>query len=177
MQFAWSVPSDAPHPPCVQAYPRQVTLNPCKDLARHSAHASARLAHAPCPVRLQCPCSAFSLERKLNYKSPQERLTTLAAARPLLLNRRAWHRTERTEYAAVARIRSQQRLALAALIVELAGIGRHGFLLGMAAMRTGQHGFENDGAHRLITCAQWTDSLRSSWLWSALPVAPCRRHS
>lgn len=55
----------------------------------------------------------------------------------LLLDRRAFHRAERTEYAAVARIGAKQSLAVAALVVELAGIHGHGFLLCEATVRTG----------------------------------------
>lgn len=42
---------------------------------------------------------------------------------------------------------AQQSLALAALVEEMAGVRGHRFLLCMATMRTGQHGFENDGSN------------------------------
>ena len=100
----------------------------------------------------------------------------LTAAPTLLLDRRAWHRSERTEHAAIARLWTQQRMAGRALVVELASVRGHGFLLCVAAVRTGQHGFEDDSAHRGVTSARWTDSLRSSWPWSTPPAGPCRRH-
>jgi len=63
-----------------------------------------------------------------------------------------------------------------ALVVELASVRGHGFLLCVAAVRAGQNGVEDDGAHRGVTSARWTDSLRSSWPWSTPPAGPCRRH-
>src|SRR5579883_2992776 len=62
---------------------------------------------------------------------------SLSATAALLLNRRTFYRTERTEHAAVARIRPQQGFAAFAFVEELAGIRRHDFLLDEAAMRTG----------------------------------------
>ncbi len=64
------------------------------------------------------------------------------AARPLLLNRRAFHRTEGAEHAAIPRMGAEQHLAAGAFVEELTGVLRHGFLFGRAAMRAGQHGFE-----------------------------------
>ena len=58
---------------------------------------------------------------------------------PLHLHRRALDRSVGAEHAAVSRLRPQQRLALFALVEELTGIGRHGFMRGMAAVRAGQH--------------------------------------
>jgi hypothetical protein len=92
----------------------------------------------------------------------------------LLLNRRTRHRAERAEHAAVAQLRAQQRVAGRALVVELAGVGGHGFLLGMATVRAGQHRLEDEGAHRGVNSARWTDSQRWSWPWSAPPAGPCR---
>src|SRR3954470_15061400 len=62
------------------------------------------------------------------------------AASALLLNRRTLHRTEGAEHAAVPCVRTQQRLAVAALVEELAGVDGHRLLRGEAAVRTGQHG-------------------------------------
>jgi len=70
-----------------------------------------------------------------------------AAAIPMLLNRRALHRTEGAEDAAVTRLGAQHRSAVAAFVEKLAGIRGHGFLLGEAAIRAGQDGFEDDGTH------------------------------
>jgi hypothetical protein len=75
----------------------------------------------------------------------------LPAAITLLLNGRTLDRTKRTEYAAVTWIGAQQGLAVAALIEKLAGVRRHGLLLGKAAVRTSQHGFKDNSAHRGIT--------------------------
>lgn len=76
--------------------------------------------------------------------SPVELGNRLAAARTLRLNRRAFHRAERAENAAISGIRPQQRAAARALVIELAGVGRHGFGLGTAAFRTGQNRFEEE---------------------------------
>ena len=51
----------------------------------------------------------------------------LSAAFTLFLNRWTFYRTEGTKYAAVAGVGAQQRLAVVALIVEPAGVRRHGF--------------------------------------------------
>lgn len=48
----------------------------------------------------------------------------------LRLNPWAFYRAEGTEYATVAGVGAQQVLAVAALVVELASVSRHGFLLG-----------------------------------------------
>jgi hypothetical protein len=59
-----------------------------------------------------------------------------------LLNRRAGHRSERTEHAAIARQWLELLSAAFADIEELTRIGRH--LLGglKAALRTGKNGFK-----------------------------------
>ena len=55
------------------------------------------------------------------------------------LHRWALDRAERAEYTTIAMIGAQNRLAIDALIEELASIRRHGLLLGEAAVRAGQH--------------------------------------
>src|SRR2546425_11132568 len=92
----------------------------------------------------------------------------------VLLDRRALNRTERAEHAAVARIRAQAGLAVAALVVELTSVRGHGFLLGEAAVRTGHHGFKNDSAHCGVTSARWMDTPRLSSPWSAPRAGFCR---
>src|SRR5216684_326886 len=71
----------------------------------------------------------------------------LATAGALRLHRRAFDRAEGAEHAAVARIRPEQRAAARAFVVELAGVGRHRLGLGEAALRAGQHRFEDRRAH------------------------------
>ena len=71
----------------------------------------------------------------------------LPATPALRLNRRAFHRAEGTEHAAVAGVGAQQRLAVAALVEELAGVGRHGFLLGISTAWARQHGLQDNGTH------------------------------
>ena len=63
---------------------------------------------------------------------------------PVRLDRWALHGAERAEHAAVAATGSQNQLAVAALIVELALIRGHCFLFGKTAMRAGQHGLKTD---------------------------------
>ena len=72
-----------------------------------------------------------------------------ATAILLHLNRRAFHRTVRAKYAAVAGFRTQYRFAIFALVVELARVHRHDLSPGKAALRTGQHGLRNGVRHRL----------------------------
>ncbi len=72
----------------------------------------------------------------------------LATTSALLLDRRTRHRAKRAEHAAVTRFRAQQHIAIRTFIIELASVRGHAFLLGKAAMRTGQHRFEDDSAHR-----------------------------
>ena len=48
-----------------------------------------------------------------------------------------------TKDTAVTGMGTQQRLAAVALIVELAGVGRHYFLFGISAARTCQHRFQD----------------------------------
>jgi len=64
----------------------------------------------------------------------------------LCLDRRTRHRTVRAEHAAIARFWPQRRAAAAALVKELAGVGRHGFRLGCSTMRTGDDGLEHHGS-------------------------------
>src|SRR5487761_2008927 len=87
----------------------------------------------------------------------------LAAAGVALLHRRTLHRPVRAEDAAVAGLGAQQGLALAALVVEQAGIRRHCLLRGKAAVRAGQHRFEHDRVHRWLNGGLWRDSPRWSW--------------
>lgn len=65
----------------------------------------------------------------------------------LLLDRRAFYRTERAEHTAVARLGTQQRFAVTALVVKLTGVHGHGFLFLETAMRASQYGLKNNGAH------------------------------
>lgn len=71
----------------------------------------------------------------------------LAAAGFLCLDRRALHRTERAEDAAIAGVRLKNRPAARALVEELASVGRHGFALRESALRAAQDRLENLGAH------------------------------
>lgn len=63
------------------------------------------------------------------------------------LDRRTLVRTVGAEHAAVARHGAQHRLAVLALVEPLAGVGRHRFLLRMAALRTGEDRLKNDRSH------------------------------
>lgn len=69
------------------------------------------------------------------------------AASAFLLYGWALNRAERTEHTAIAFMRAQHHLALDALIEELTCISGHLFLLGEAAVRTGQHRFKNGFGH------------------------------
>lgn len=71
----------------------------------------------------------------------------LPAAAALLLDGGTLRRAKGTEHAAVARLGTQQGLAVAALVVELASIRRHGLQFGEAAMRANQDRLKNNGAH------------------------------
>ena len=68
----------------------------------------------------------------------------LSAATVFLLHRWAFDRAERAENTAIAVMWSEYRLAIGALVVELARVRGHGLQLCEPAMWTGQHGVEND---------------------------------
>ena len=55
----------------------------------------------------------------------------------------------------------KQGLAVAAFVIELAGVRGHGFLLGEAAARAGEHGLKDYDAHRVFTSALWRGNPRS----------------
>ena len=76
-------------------------------------------------------------------------VSSLVTAAALLLNRRAGHGAVGTEYTAVARFWAKQGFAADALVEELAGIRRHGFLLLPAALRAGDDRLQKDFAHAL----------------------------
>lgn len=63
----------------------------------------------------------------------------LSTAPALLLDRRAFNRAKRTEYAAVARVRPQECFAVFALVEILAGVCGHGLLLMETAMWADQY--------------------------------------
>jgi hypothetical protein len=65
----------------------------------------------------------------------------------LHLNWWTFHRAEGTKHTAITWIGPQQCLAVTTLIVKLASIGRHGFLLGKTALRASQDGFKDDSVH------------------------------
>jgi hypothetical protein len=70
-----------------------------------------------------------------------------AATAALLLDRRALHRAIGAVDAAIARFRAKQGFAVAAFIVELASIGRHGFPPGKSAVRAGDYRFKDGSRH------------------------------
>jgi len=96
----------------------------------------------------------------------------LSATRLLRLNRRAFHRAVRAKDAAVTGPWSQQPLAALALVEELAGIGRHRFLLRVSALRTGQHRVERlrHGVHLLLLEGGW-ETCRGSRFEQSLHVS------
>lgn len=64
-----------------------------------------------------------------------------------VLHGRAFHRTVRTEDAAVARLRAQQRFAVGAFVEELTSVGRHRFKFSEAANGARQLGLKKNFAH------------------------------
>ena len=84
------------------------------------------------------------------------------------LNRWARHRAVGAEHAAVARLRSQHRPAMLALIEELACIGRHDLPLAVTAVRAGEYRFSDKSGHR------GTDAVDRSFIHPGRP-ARCRR--
>jgi hypothetical protein len=71
----------------------------------------------------------------------------LTAAVLLPLDRWALHGTVGAEDAAVAGPGAQDRIAIAALVEELAGVRRHGFLACEPALRAGEHGRQYGISH------------------------------
>jgi hypothetical protein len=75
---------------------------------------------------------------------PEANGSTTVRTRPVL-DRRAWHRTERAEHAAVARLRPEHRLASGALVEVDARVGGHSLRGPSPAGGTSQSRFEDDG--------------------------------
>jgi len=107
---------------------------------------------------IQSPAADDEVQALGFHSSLDSRLT---ATEPLL-DRRALRRSVGAEDAAIAGSRTQKCLAARTLVVELAGVDGHGFLLSEPAFRAGQHGFET--AHALLTCAWPTGIPHSSLL-------------
>jgi len=80
---------------------------------------------------------------------PNELVFSRASQSSRRLLRRAGHRAERAEHAAVAFLRAQPRAAPGTVVKELAGVDRHRFASCEAAARTGDYGIENDVFHAL----------------------------
>lgn len=74
-------------------------------------------------------------------------MLALSATILLLLNRRAWDRAIGTVDAAIALFGLKHRTTVRALVEELARIGGHLLLFGMAAVRTGEDTFSADDDH------------------------------
>jgi hypothetical protein len=68
----------------------------------------------------------------------------------LHLHGRAWHCPVGAKHAAVAKPRAQQGLALLAFVEELACVHGHGFTLGVAAVRAGDHRVGDHGRGRIV---------------------------
>jgi hypothetical protein len=81
----------------------------------------------------------------------RHQMRTLLTAAALLLNWRTNHRTVRAKDTTITDLRAEQRLAMRALVIVLACVGGHGFQSHRPAARTGQQGFQNDGAHGFAT--------------------------
>ena len=79
----------------------------------------------------------FSRENSLG-RSGSGSAATASVRTAALLHRRARHRPVGAVHTAVARKRTQDRLALLALVEKLAGVRRHRLALGEAALRAGQ---------------------------------------
>ena len=65
----------------------------------------------------------------------------------MLLYGWAFNRAVRAKHTAIPLLWFEQGSAALAFIIKLAGIGRHGFCFGMAAVRAGKRRIENDGTH------------------------------
>jgi hypothetical protein len=76
-----------------------------------------------------------------------ENASELVAAAALLLDGWASHRAVRTENAAVARLRFEQRFTVRALVKILACARGHHLLPRVAAARAGEHGLQDNGTH------------------------------
>jgi hypothetical protein len=96
----------------------------------------------------------------------------LPATPALRLNRRAFRRTEGAEHTAIAGLGAQQRVAVATLVEELAGVGGHRFLLGKSTARADQYGLQDNSAQGLLVPAWPTsDSLLVLRSWSFDPIS------
>src|SRR6266705_4040535 len=115
---------------------------------QRSSRPRARASPRPSP---RCPFRRSRDRTSFPFLTSESRwarhVCLLRAARALRLHRRALDRAERAEDAAVAGSGLEQRPALGALVVELAGVGGHRFRLGVAAPWTSQNGLERSLAH------------------------------
>ena len=100
------------------------------------ARVRQRLSVRPVGARV---VAAGEPDRRPATQPPGRPSGTAACAAPLHLHRRAFDRAVRAENAAVAGLRSQHRLAVLALVEELAGVRWHNLALGVAALRACQH--------------------------------------
>lgn len=103
--------------------------------------------------------------------SRQCRSRRSAAASALLLHWWALHGAEGAEHTTVARLRAQQRLAVAALVEELAGIRGHGHLRCEAAVRAGQYGVQHNGVHVRSNYLPWAITRCTHSSWGLKPAA------
>src|SRR6266481_1383311 len=85
----------------------------------------------------------------------------------LPLHRRTFYRTVRAKDAAVARLRTQQRLTVRAFVEELACVGRHCFALRETANRAHEQRFKKNFAHTRFSCGLRRDSPPPQSLWLA----------
>jgi hypothetical protein len=86
-------------------------------------------------------------------------------ARTLGLDWRTRHRAVRAKYAAIARLRPQPESAAGAFIEKPAGIRRHGFRLGDAAVRAGDDGFQDHDLSSAVMLGDMTsiDDILVDW--------------
>ena len=96
-------------------------------------------------------------------RSPTRRSARTARRRSIRLNRRALVGAKGAEHTAVARLRTQHHFAALALVEPLAGVGRHRFLLRMAALRTGHDRLKNDRAHLTDPGSRTKGTPRRPW--------------
>lgn len=106
-------------------------------------HSRTRLRHSPAQSLAVTSCLA---SRPLTTATAASCLTSLSC----FLDRRARNIPIGAEDAAIAGKRLQQRLAMQAVIEELAGIRRHRLSRCLAAVRAGERGYET--GHSPNTC-------------------------
>src|SRR6266404_6054830 len=116
-----------------------------------STNTSSRLVDANTTTARPTTATSDSIRNQVCHRILWAEVRTESFSRAtdgiLALHRWTFHRTVRAKDAAVARLRTQQRLTVSAFVEELARVGRHCFALRETANWAHEHRFKKNFAH------------------------------